>query len=123
MDPKEQQDQNKEYIEWSEEAKKNMLELMLTRMEMEEEQKHMTEEEKAEEFGIGQGQGERDSEGKSSFAMGASSLEESWKTISERMQVDAETFGKQWGDLAGGFLQNLKESFQLRNHVMPSQLQ
>lgn len=46
MDPKEQQDQNKEYIEWSEEAKKNMLELMLTLMEMEEEQKHMTEEEK-----------------------------------------------------------------------------
>lgn len=70
---------------------------------------YMNEEEKAEEFGIGQGQGERDSEGKSSFAMGASSLEESWKTISERMQVDAETFGKQRGDLAGGFLQNLKE--------------
>lgn len=46
MDPKGQQDQNKEYIEWSEEAKKNMLELMLTLMEMEEEQKHMTEEEK-----------------------------------------------------------------------------
>ena len=46
MDPKGQQDQNKEYIEWSEEAEKNMLELMLTLMEMEEEQKHMTEEEK-----------------------------------------------------------------------------
>ena len=46
MDPKEQQNQNKECIEWSEEAKKNMLELMLTLMEMEEEQKHMTEEEK-----------------------------------------------------------------------------
>ncbi|MCR5700137.1 MAG: hypothetical protein K6G49_01760 [Candidatus Saccharibacteria bacterium] len=46
MDPKEQQNQNKEYIEWSEEAKKNMLELMLTLMEMEEEQKHMTKEEK-----------------------------------------------------------------------------
>lgn len=46
MVPKEQQDQNKEYIEWPEEAKKNMLELMLTLMEMEEEQKHMTEEEK-----------------------------------------------------------------------------
>ena len=46
MDPKEQQDQNKEYIEWSEEARKNMLELMLTLMEMEEEQKHMTKEEK-----------------------------------------------------------------------------
>ena len=46
MDPKEQQNQNKEYIEWSEEAKKNMLELMLTLMEMEEGQKHMTKEEK-----------------------------------------------------------------------------
>lgn len=46
MDPKEQQDQNKEYIEWLEEAKKNMLELMLTLMEMEEEQKRMTDEEK-----------------------------------------------------------------------------
>lgn len=46
MDSKEQQDQNEEYIEWSEEAKKNMLELMLTLMEMEEKQKHMTKEEK-----------------------------------------------------------------------------
>lgn len=46
MDPKEQQSQDKEYVEWSEEAKKNMLELMLTLMEMEEEQKHMTKEEK-----------------------------------------------------------------------------
>jgi len=46
MDPKEQQSQVKEYIEWSEEAKENMLKLMLTLMAMEEEQKHMTEEEK-----------------------------------------------------------------------------
>ena len=46
MDPKEQQNQSKEYVEWSEEAKENMLKLMLTLMEMEEEQKHMTEEEK-----------------------------------------------------------------------------
>ena len=46
MDPKEQQNQDKEYVEWSEEAKKNMLELMLMLMEMEEEQKHMTKEEK-----------------------------------------------------------------------------
>ena len=46
MDPREQQDQNKEYTEWSEEAKENMLKLMLTLMEMEEERKHMTEEEK-----------------------------------------------------------------------------
>jgi len=46
MDPKQQQSQGKEYIEWSEEAKENMLKLMLTLIEMEEEQKHMTEEEK-----------------------------------------------------------------------------
>ena len=46
MDPEEQQNQGKEYVEWSEEAKENMLKLMLTLMEMEEEQKHMTEEEK-----------------------------------------------------------------------------
>ena len=74
---------------------------------------YMSEEEKAEEFGGGQGggqnQAEGDSETQSSFAMGASSLEETWQTISERMQVDAETFGKQRGDPAGTFLQNLKE--------------
>ena len=46
MDPEEQQNQGKEYVEWSEEAKENMLKLMLTLMEMEEERKHMTEEEK-----------------------------------------------------------------------------
>ena len=46
MDPKEQQDQDEEYIEWSEEAKKNMLELILLLEKMEEEQKNMTEEEK-----------------------------------------------------------------------------
>jgi len=46
MYPKEQQSQGKKYVEWSEEAKENMLKLMLTLMEMEEEQKHMTEEEK-----------------------------------------------------------------------------
>ena len=46
MNPEEQQNQGKEYIEWSEEAKENVLKLMLTLMEMEEEQKHMTEEEK-----------------------------------------------------------------------------
>lgn len=46
MSLKEQQSQGKEYIEWSEEAKENMLKLMLALMEMEEEQKHMTKEEK-----------------------------------------------------------------------------
>lgn len=46
MDPEEQHNQGKEYVEWSEEAKENMLKLILTLMEMEEEQKHMAEEEK-----------------------------------------------------------------------------
>ena len=46
MDPEEQQNQGKECVEWSEEAKENMLKLILMLMEMEEEQKHMTEEEK-----------------------------------------------------------------------------
>lgn len=46
MDPKEQQSQGKEHVEWSEEAKENMFELMLALMKMEEEQKHITEEEK-----------------------------------------------------------------------------
>ena len=46
MDPEEQQNQGKEYVEWSEEAKENMLKLMLTLMEIKEEQKHITKEEK-----------------------------------------------------------------------------
>lgn len=36
MDPEEQHNQGKEYVEWSEEAKENMLKLILTLMEMEE---------------------------------------------------------------------------------------
>ena len=44
MNPEEQQNQGKEYVEWSEEAKENMLKLILTLMEMEEGQKHMAEE-------------------------------------------------------------------------------
>lgn len=46
MNPEEQQNQDEKCIEWSEEAKKNMLELMLLLEKMEEEQKNMTEEEK-----------------------------------------------------------------------------
>ena len=38
MDPEEQQNQGKEYVEWSEEAKENMFKLMLALIEMEEEQ-------------------------------------------------------------------------------------
>lgn len=76
---------------------------------------YMSEEEKEEEFGIGQGQGgsqnqaEGDSETQSSFAMGATSLEETWKTISERIQTDVMMFSNgRYGD-AGNLVQNLKE--------------
>ncbi len=75
---------------------------------------YMTDGEKKAEFNIGRGQGrgegDGDEKGKAnSFAMGASSLEETWETISRRMQVDAETFGKQKGNVPGSLLQNLKE--------------
>lgn len=67
---------------------------------------YMTDEEKKEEFGIGADSDDGES---GSLATGASSISETWKTISERMQVDAETFGKQRGNVPGGLLQNLKE--------------
>ena len=35
--------------------------------------------------------------------------EEDWKDISERIQVDMETFSREQGDSAGGFLQGLRE--------------
>ena len=38
-----------------------------------------------------------------------SAMAQVWQTISERMQVDAETFGKKRGNVPGGLLQNLKE--------------
>ena len=38
-----------------------------------------------------------------------SELQQSWKDISERMQVDIETFKQQRGDTPGDFMQNLRE--------------
>lgn len=41
--------------------------------------------------------------------MGTALAETEWKDISERVQLDLETFGKRQGDQAGGLLQNLRE--------------
>ena len=55
--------------------------------------------------GEGHDPGDRESQG---FGFSAE-LEERWKEISERMQMDLETFSKQQGDCAGHLTQNLKE--------------
>ena len=63
---------------------------------------YMTGEEKAARFGLGgkQGQGEQAPNTKSLMAA-------AWQSISERMQVDLETFGKQRGLNPGAMTQNL----------------
>lgn len=43
------------------------------------------------------------------ITMSRAELEQRWKTLSERMQQDLETFSKQQGDMAGGLTQNLRE--------------
>ena len=42
-------------------------------------------------------------------AMSVSALEERWTEISNRIQMDMETFSKRQGDKAGGLMQNLRE--------------
>ena len=42
-------------------------------------------------------------------AMSVSALEERWTEISNRIQMDMETFSKMQGDKAGGLMQNLRE--------------
>ena len=42
-------------------------------------------------------------------AMSVSALEERWTDISNRIQMDMETFSKMQGDKAGGLMQNLRE--------------
>jgi len=70
---------------------------------------YMTDDEKAAAYGLpqsgnGQGDGEKqDSQGSQSAAVAAA-----WQTISERMQVDLETFGKQRGLKPGAMTQNLQ---------------
>lgn len=76
---------------------------------------YMSAEEKAA-LGIGSGSlsnGEFDSDSDSGGGLGASvasgsALEQRWKTLSERMQQDLETFSKDKGDMAGNLVQNLK---------------
>ena len=68
---------------------------------------YMTAEEIEAHFGLssasGQGSGQSDSDKSGSRA----SMAAVWQTISERMQVDLETFGKQRGVLPGAMTQNL----------------
>ena len=68
---------------------------------------YMTAEEIGAHFGLssasGQGSGQSDSDESGSRA----SMAAVWQTISERMQVDLETFGKQRGVLPGAMTQNL----------------
>ena len=76
---------------------------------------YMTDDEKVLAYGIGQpsasgyGQGNGNDKSQTSIYMTAIELSATWQQIAERMQVDIETFGKQRGDMAGGFIQNLKE--------------
>lgn len=69
---------------------------------------YMSEEEKYNRFGIGEVTQNGDTQTISTI-ISAVELSETWQQISERMQVDMETFGKQRGDMAGGLIQNLKE--------------
>lgn len=69
---------------------------------------YMSEEEKYNRFGIGEVTQNGDTQTISTI-ISAVELSETWQQISERMQVDMETFGKQRGDMPGGLIQNLKE--------------
>ena len=69
---------------------------------------YMTDEEKYNRFGIGEVTQSRDIQTICAI-ISATELNETWQQISERMQVDMETFGKQRGDMVGGLIQNLKE--------------
>lgn len=53
--------------------------------------------------------GESSAEGLSGSALSMSAAEARWTEISERMQMDMETFSKKQGDKAGGLMQNLRE--------------
>lgn len=53
--------------------------------------------------------GESSAEGLPGSALSMSAAEARWTEISERMQMDMETFSKMQGDKAGGLMQNLRE--------------
>lgn len=67
------------------------------------------------EDGNGRGEGGRDGteaadgSGPGEAAMTVSELEERWTELSNRIQMDMETFSKIQGDKAGGLMQNLRE--------------
>ncbi len=74
---------------------------------------YMTEEEKAA-LGLGQGRGQGDGEGGGSdtgdgAAAAMIGSETDWQSVSERMQMDMETFSKGQGRDPGAMLQNLRE--------------
>ena len=69
---------------------------------------YMTEEEKHAAFGLPMS-GMPDGSDEDSEDGSASALSDRWQEISERMQMDLETFGKLPGDQPGHFLMNLKE--------------
>ncbi|MBR2366350.1 MAG: metallopeptidase, partial [Oscillospiraceae bacterium] len=70
---------------------------------------YMTSEEIGERFGAGAGGEGEDGDGNENDAVGVSAaLSSVWQTISERMQVDLETFGKQRGIDPGAMTQNLQ---------------
>lgn len=74
---------------------------------------YMTAEEKYNAYGIGQ-KPDLDAENKSEkgefeVTVSAVELNAVWQKISERMQMDLETFSQQHGDTAGSLIQNLKE--------------
>ncbi len=74
---------------------------------------YMTAEEIAAVYGVGEGSGsgerESDDGDGEAIASAKAALSQRWQEISERMQMDMETFSKQQGDRAGSMLQNLKE--------------
>lgn len=70
---------------------------------------YMTDEEKQERFGIGGNSQNEEDQSESSALISKVELKAVWQQISERMQVDIETFRKERGDMAGGLIQNLKE--------------
>lgn len=69
---------------------------------------YMTDEQKEKRYGAAFAQG-TDENGGEAESGSRSETEQDWKKVSERMQVDMETFGKQRGFGAGALVQNLAE--------------
>lgn len=66
---------------------------------------YMTEEERVKAFGLGGGTGDQEDREQGSTRSAIAAV---WQAISERMQVDMETFGKKQSTEAGSMTQNLK---------------